>query len=283
MLLIIVLTISLFFVLYKIRHHLNNSLLFYPVKMNRPTRSELDEMSRKHGQNISIRDGIIDSSDNVKIHYILLKNDKSNKVFLYSHGNSYNISNKSDSSIIKLLLKHGSVIMYDYRGYGASTGYPTDRGLKDDILAVWNHAISIFHFKEEDIILYGESLGCSLTSWLCSYLSENDKKMPKFIILQSGFYSLKRIVSDLFHPLLSYLIVHDFNNAHYIKKIKLKHPQYKILLIHSKKDELIDFSHAKDLTSEYNCHLLEVDGFHNTPKFDKKSDDIIQEWLSDKN
>lgn len=276
MLSIILIIMIIVIVLYKLLIIINDRMLFHPIK-GKVDKQYYQEMEEKY--NIIVNDGLIKSTDGCTIHFIYLKKSGKDKLYLFAHGNAGNILNRIESVNIQFLLQHGSVIMFDYRGYGCSTGDPSEKGVKDDILAVWRYAINNLNYRADDIILYGESLGCSCVSWLVYYLSNNNDDLPKGIIMQSGFYSLKKIVSDILHPYLSYLVVNEFDNSKYIKNIKDTNKDYPILLFHSKNDGLIDYDHSHRLSIENKCSIHEIYGTHNEPIFDEKINQTITKYF----
>lgn len=271
MIYVLIIIVIIIFVLYKILVILNNKLLLLPTKIANDNDDEYYK-SMETLYNLRIKNKMIDSTDNCKIHLNYLKkiSNNSNKLFIFAHGNAGNILNRIESPSIQFLLNYGSVILFDYRGYGCSSGDPSEDGLKDDILAIWNYSINVLKYNPDDIILYGESLGCSCVAWLGSYLLNIGKPMPLCIIMQSGFYSLEQIVSDLFHPLLTYLVFLDFDNNEYIKNIKIKKPNYPLIILHSKDDEMINFDHSYKLATENDCILQEIHGKHNLPIFNER-------------
>ena len=263
-------------VIYKLLIILNESMLFYPIK-GEVNYDYYREMEKKY--NIIIEDGMLESTDNCKIHFIHLKDPNKKKLFIFAHGNAGNILNRVESINVQFLLKHGSVLMFDYRGYGCSTGNPSEKGVKDDITKVWQYATNKLKYRADDIILYGESLGCSCVSWLVYNLLNNNEELPKGIIMQSGFYSLKKIASDLFHPIFGYLVMNEFDNSKYVKFIKDNNRDYPIMLLHSKEDGMIDFDHSYKLSKESRCILQEIYGTHNDPIFDENTSKMIAQYF----
>ena len=51
------------------------------------------------------------------------------------------------------------ICSYDYSGYGASTGKPSEKNLYADIEAAWGALRSRYGLSPENIILYGQSIG----------------------------------------------------------------------------------------------------------------------------
>jgi len=73
---------------------------------------------------------------------------------LFSHGNAGNISHRLDSLRLLHQLRL-NVLMYDYRGYGQSTGKPAEAGLYRDIDAAWRWLIDERRQAPERIVLFG--------------------------------------------------------------------------------------------------------------------------------
>jgi pimeloyl-ACP methyl ester carboxylesterase len=66
-----------------------------------------------------------------------------------------------------VLLEH---CRYDYSGYGQSSGKPSEHNTYADIEAAYKCLIENFGAKEEEIILYGQSVGSGPTVDLASRL-----------------------------------------------------------------------------------------------------------------
>ena len=58
-----------------------------------------------------------------------------------------------------IYITHTVHFSYDYSGYGASTGKPSEKNLYSDIEAAWGALRSRYGVSPENIILYGQSIG----------------------------------------------------------------------------------------------------------------------------
>lgn len=229
--------------------------------------------------NFDVKDGFIMTSDNEKLHYIFINNPNSKYVFIYAHGNSGNITYQTsdeNNEIVKFILQYGSILMFDYRAYGKSSGIPSEKGLQNDILAVWNYALKIENnkYNADHIILYGFSLGCSFVAWLGAYLTKDNKTLPKMIIMQSGFYDIVTIASHKLGSFVNTLAIfspYELNNYKYIKTIKKYNKNYNVIIMHSKNDDHIPYSDSDRLAKDTNSTFIEIFGTHNNPLFDKVS------------
>ena len=77
-------------------------------------------------------------------------------VVLYFHGNGGALRNRVDR-FHALIADGNGLIALSYRGYGGSTGRPTEAGLVTDAEAAY--AFATARYSAERIVLWGESLG----------------------------------------------------------------------------------------------------------------------------
>ena len=61
---------------------------------------------------------------------------------------------------------------YDYTGYGQSYGKPSEQNTYADIEAAYRYLVEKYGAKEEDIILYGQSVGSGPTIDLATCLPD---------------------------------------------------------------------------------------------------------------
>ena len=52
-----------------------------------------------------------------------------------------------------------NILLFDYRGFGKSTGAPSENGLYTDALAVYDYTRKRQDLNQEKIFLFGRSLG----------------------------------------------------------------------------------------------------------------------------
>jgi pimeloyl-ACP methyl ester carboxylesterase len=252
--------ISVIFFIKLAINNIENRMVFVPIKLSHAINPYPDV------KNIKI--GTLDA--------LYYHNDNSDKLIIYSHGNSGNIY--LDQNLVKQLGKVASVVVYDYRGYGLSPGTPTEKGLQSDIINVWTYCVDQLHVRPKNIVLYGRSLGCSFTLWLAKKLIKMNKKLPYGIILESGFYNLKHVVTDIY-PYMTNFISMKFDNITWLKKIDKKIPT---LLLHSKDDELISIKHAYKLVKEADLdesQLYIMTGAHNKNNTDEEYFKKIDEFI----
>ena len=77
-----------------------------------------------------------------------------------------------------------NVVLYDYTGYGLSTGAPSELGCYADIESVFTWLVERCHVPVNRILAYGRSLGTGPSVHLAT------KNPLAGVIIQSGFASI---------------------------------------------------------------------------------------------
>lgn len=86
-----------------------------------------------------------------------------------------------------------NAIAIDYRGFGDSTGSPSEDGLLKDAQAVWEWAMDRNGNRPNRIALVGHSLGTAVASKLVGKLAENDMH-PLAVALIAPFTSVPELL-----------------------------------------------------------------------------------------
>jgi fermentation-respiration switch protein FrsA (DUF1100 family) len=143
----------------------------------------------------------------------------------------------------------------DYRGYGRSTGSPGEHGTYDDARRAWEYLTGIRGWNGHDVVLLGESLGGAVAAHLAA------RVRPRALVLHSAFTS----VPDMAAQLYRFLPVRWLARFRYDTRAYLRTVQAPVLIAHSPTDEIVPFSHARQLYQAANepKHLLELAGGHN--------------------
>ncbi|RVW27850.1 Protein ABHD17C [Vitis vinifera] len=89
---------------------------------------------------------------------------------LYSHGNAADIGQMYELFIELSIHLRVNLMGYDYSGYGQSSGKPSEHNTYADIEAAYKCLEESFGAKQEDIILYGQSVGSGPTLDLAARL-----------------------------------------------------------------------------------------------------------------
>jgi fermentation-respiration switch protein FrsA (DUF1100 family) len=181
--------------------------------------------------------------------------DKARRVVLFFHGNAGNISHRLDT--IRIFNSLGlDTLIIDYRGYGSSTGTPTEAGTYLDAQAAWHYLVEERRFSPHDIIVFGRSLGGAVAVHLAS------QQKPAALIAESTFTS----VSDLAAELYPWLPARWLCRFRYNSLQKIRYVTCPVLVVHSPQDEIIPASHGRMIFSAARGpkEFLEISGSHDT-------------------
>jgi abhydrolase domain-containing protein 12 len=103
---------------------------------------------------------------------------------LFLHGNAATRAFSSRIQSIKAFSSRlgANVLIIDYRGYGDSSGTPSEAGLVTDAKAAFDWLVS--HGKKaEDILIVGHSLGTGVSGQLAVRFRKEDIECKGFILL----------------------------------------------------------------------------------------------------
>jgi uncharacterized protein len=209
-------------------YYVQDYFLFKPEKLSKDFQFYYDNQETKE-YNLETRDG-------AKIHGLLFKSKNEPKgIVLYLKGNSKSIKGWGKFAVD--FTRHDySVFMVDYRGFGKSTGRRSQKAIKRDLQEVYNKLKE--KITEDNIILYGRSLGSGFASKLASMNN------PRMLILDAPYYSLKKVTARYmpFMP-LSILLKYPLPTYKWLKYV-----QCPIHIIHGTHDKLIPFKTSVKLS-----------------------------------
>ncbi len=175
-------------------------------------------------------------------------------VALIFHGNAGNISHRLGYLTMFHRLGYASFII-DYRGYGLSSGTPSEAGTYRDAEAAWNYLTGPRRVAAQDIVLFGESLGGGVATWLAR------RHRPRALVLASAFTSAPDLGAQAYPWLPVRLLARiEYNNLERIRQITAP-----VLIAHSPDDDIVPFSHGKALFAAANDpkEFVELSGGHN--------------------
>ncbi|XWV25862.1 putative peptidase S9 [Tupanvirus soda lake] len=271
-LLVIVLTI-LFILLTYMKSH----MLYHPMP------AVVDKYDRFYQKLLHLTESkdyitnvFVKTSDNILLDTVYIKNPDSNKCIIFFHGNAGNLSMRFD--MIKFLYNYASVLIFDYRSFGRSSGDQTNLssyGLNKDAEAIWNFATRNLGLKSSDLSLFGESLGCSVVIYLAANLSKSmdTDNYPHSLILNSPFFSLSSMIEIMFHKInigfvgkiMSMFMGREYKSNEWIGFIN---HHTKIIIAHSPRDEIIPYKESTNLfnlisQTHKNVKFITITGTHN--------------------
>ena len=220
-------------------------MIFYPLR-------ELYQTPADWG--LDYEDVTLYTADDVQLHGWYIPHSQSQHVVLFFHGNAGNISHRRDS--IEIFHRLGlNVFIIDYRGYGQSQHTPSEQGLYQDATASWHFLTKEKGFTNNQILIFGRSLGGAVAARLASEVQ------TRGLILESTFSSARDFAREVF-PVLSRLVLmrYDFNTAESIQRVNDP-----VLVLHSPDDEIMPFHLGEKVfeSAHQSKRFVHLQGDHN--------------------
>ena len=202
--------------------HFEGYFIFFPLPYPEGDWSQLAEVSHVDELFIETRDG-----ETINALFFRAANDPLATI-LFFHGNAGNLTHRYQWCE-QLRQKDFNLLAIDYRGYGKSTGRPSEYGIYADAEAAYDYLKKHERVDESKIVIYGKSLGGGPAAELAT------KKKCCALILQSTFTSIGDMARTIVPAIpLSFLLATKFETNE-----KLATCNVPTLVIHSKDDELI--------------------------------------------
>ncbi|RAL40351.1 hypothetical protein DM860_006421 [Cuscuta australis] len=176
---------------------------------------------------------LLDTKRGNKIVAFYLKNPYARLTLLYSHGNAADLGQLYDLFLQLKANLRVNIMGYDYSGYGASTGKPSEFDTYADIEAVYECLQTEYGVSQEDLILYGQSVGSGPTLHLAA-------RLPRLrgVVLHSGILSGLRVLCHV-----KFTFCFDiYKNVNKMRKVKSP-----VLVIHGTEDEVVNWLHGDRL------------------------------------
>lgn len=107
-------------------------------------------------------------------------------------------------------LKGYEIICFNYRGYGKSSGEPSEKVLFEDALLIYDT-----YAKDNSVVLVGRSLGSGVASYVAS------KRKVQGLVLITPYDSISSMAKEKYPFLpIDFLLKHTFNSLQYISSVR---------------------------------------------------------------
>jgi fermentation-respiration switch protein FrsA (DUF1100 family) len=223
----------------------------------------------------------ISTADGETLHAWWVPAESARGTVLFFHGNAGNISHRIDYLQMFHRLRYSTLIV-DYRGYGESTGKPSEAGTYRDAEAAWEYLRHAKMAQPQDVVIAGESLGAAVATWLAAFLTpaplpSGEGRLeipfprtgeghemggsPRAVLLFSTFTS----VPDLGAQVYWFLPVRLLSRIHYDNLANLKRIRAPVFIAHSRDDDIVPYAHGRRLfeAAAEPKTFLEMRGGHN--------------------
>lgn len=156
----------------------------------------------------------IQSADNVTLHAFWIRHSGEKGAFvptmIYFHGNAGNIGHRLQNAHGFFHTCQCNILLVEYRGYGLSTGIPSEHGFNADARS----AIEYLHTRHDldlnQIVLFGRSLGGAVAIDLAVDSEYSQRIMC--LIVENTFTSIPEMAVELIYDWLKYLPLFCYKN-----------------------------------------------------------------------
>lgn len=192
---------------------------------------------------------------------------------LVCHGNAGNVGGRLPHA--RVFVDMGlSVLLFDYRGYGNSTGRPSEPGLYEDARAAYGYLVDEAGVDPDSIALYGESLGGAVAVELAAATE------VAAVVVEGCFTSLVDVGAHHYPWLpVRWLSRNRFDNLSRVGSLRAP-----FLAIHSRADEIVPYDLGRalfDAAPRPKTHLV-TGGGHNDGGFLGRTEwrEVVEDFLT---
>jgi uncharacterized protein len=176
----------------------------------------------------------IATRDGERLRVWTLRHSSPHAEVVYFHGNGGNLS--VWTPIVVGIQQHGySVHAIDYRGYGASTGSPGERGLYRDVDAFTAWVAQQPQRQRVPLIYWGRSLGTTMAAYAATVVR------PDGLVAESGFVDARSLLRG--SPPLSFLAL--FSSFRFPTSSFIGRARVPLLVLHGDRDRVVPFASGR--------------------------------------
>lgn len=177
--------------------------------------------------------------EGVEVWYIPGRSD--GPTVLFCHGNAGNLRfpNVRRDRLMAIHETGAHLWAFDYSGYGASEGTPSEESVYANARTVHRLAHR-YHNPESRFVLFGRSLGGAVATYLATEVEK-----PDLLILESTFTSVADVAASWSHPRVAGAMTYEFNSAERMARLRCP-----LKMIHGTADRIVPYSLGEKL---YEC------------------------------
>ncbi len=214
-----------------------------------PRRTQAKNLLPENVESITVQ-----TTDNEKLETWRFPVANSKYVAIIFHGNAGDVAN---FFVYQKFFASLGITSYgfDYRGFGISTGWPSEQGLNKDTEAVLDYVKTREQLTPDRLILVGVSIGAGPASYGATLVN------PKILLLMAPFVSLPEAIKTV--PLFGWLApltFYEFPVAKNVEQLK----NTCLIVTHGVDDTIIPIAQGREVAARHSppelTRFLEVEG-----------------------
>jgi fermentation-respiration switch protein FrsA (DUF1100 family) len=185
---------------------------------------------------VPFRDLRVATADGQTLHGWWIGHSAPRAQIVFFHGNGGNLSLWLDL-LIELHRRDFSVLAIDYRGYGASTGRPSEKGLYLDADAALRTFDEQLRQPGSPVIFWGRSIGASVAAYAASV------EPPDAVVLETPLPGVRAVLRT--NPVLwalSFLSSYRFPTSRFLASYRGP-----LLVVHGDRDSIVPFGAGRQV------------------------------------
>jgi len=198
---------------------------------------------------------------------VIVLNPNKDEAIIYCGGNAETVVHNAEDFLSAFPSK--TFYLLNYRGYGGSSGNPTEKGIFSDVLFLFDK----IHKKHKKIHAIGRSLGTGIVTYLAS------KRNIEKIILVSPYDSIRSIAQKRFLIYPIFLLLKD----KYDSIVKIKDIKARAMILIAENDEVIPKKNSLRLINEFPSEQIIVktilEAGHNDISYKKEYYEYLKLFL----
>lgn len=165
-----------------------------------------------------------------------IKQAEARSEILFFHGNGGNLSNYVEV-FADLYSQKFSIFALDYRGYGKSSGVPSEEGVYRDTKAFIQYFWGRRHDPSQRVVYWGRSLGGTTAAYATTV------RQPDGLILEAAFPSKQSLLDHYpFYKIISVFSRYGFPTSDFLRNVSCP-----VLVIHGDKDRTVPIAQGQKL------------------------------------
>ncbi len=227
-----------------------NVMTFFPERTERRVHEPLPG---------SVSEVFVTTADGESLQCFLARGTTDSNVVLYFHGNAGNIYQRVPE-LVRIAQCGPSVLGVGFRGYGKSTGRPSERGICRDGAAALTYATAVLGYAETQVVVMGRSLGTVVAARTAAGRDVGG------LVLVTPLTTGRAYARAHGLGMIAFLAGSAFDNLGAARTVRCR-----TLIVHGSNDEVIPFWMGRELYESLGApkEFVEIPGgFHNTLEYD---------------